>query len=92
MNDILTCRLMPADTAVDSRVGDEAVILNLESGTYFGLDPLGTRIWEQIKEGLVANDICAVIAEEFGVPIEMVNGDARAFLLDMVSHGILIEV
>lgn len=91
MNDILTCRLMPADAAVDSRVGDEAVILNLESGTYFGLDPLGTQIWEHIKDGLMASDICAEIAQDFGISIEMVSNDARAFLSDMVSHGILIE-
>lgn len=27
------------------RVGEEIVILNLESGVYFGLDPVGARIW-----------------------------------------------
>lgn len=91
MTDILSRRLMPAEAAVDSRVGDEAVILNLESGTYFGLDPLGTRIWEQIKDGLLGNDICTVIAQEFDVSVEMVSDDARAFLAEMINQGILIE-
>jgi len=27
------------------RVGEDTVILDLASGTYFGLDPVGARIW-----------------------------------------------
>ena len=32
-------------------VGDETVLLDLESGMYFGLDGVGQRIWEAIAEG-----------------------------------------
>ena len=39
-------------TQVMSRlVGDETVLLDLESGLYFGLDGVGRRIWESIGEG-----------------------------------------
>jgi hypothetical protein len=30
------------------RVGNETVLLDLASGTYFGLDPVGARIWQLI--------------------------------------------
>ncbi len=30
-------------------IGDEAVILNLKSETYLGLDPVGTRIWTVLQ-------------------------------------------
>ena len=33
------------------QVGDETVILDLASGTYFGLDPVGARIWALMGEG-----------------------------------------
>ena len=32
-------------------VGDETVILDLASGTYYGLDPIGARIWQLMGEG-----------------------------------------
>jgi len=32
-------------------VGDETVILDLASGTYYGLDPVGARIWQLMSEG-----------------------------------------
>ena len=32
-------------------VGEETVLLHLDSGTYFGLDPVGTRAWQLIQAG-----------------------------------------
>ena len=32
-------------------VGEETVILHLESGIYFGLDPVGARAWQLIQAG-----------------------------------------
>jgi hypothetical protein len=34
-----------ADHQVSSQLGDETVILHLEDGVYYGLDPVGTSIW-----------------------------------------------
>lgn len=91
MTDLLARRLLPSELAVESRVGEETVLLHLESGTYYGLDPLGTRIWEQIKDGMAILDICAAIAQDFDTPIETVSEDARAFLADLLGQGILVE-
>lgn len=32
-------------------VGDETVILDLASGSYFGLDPVGARVWQLLADG-----------------------------------------
>ena len=39
-------RLQISEQVVTRRVGDETVLLNLESGIYFGLDPVGSRFFE----------------------------------------------
>lgn len=45
------------------QVGDETVILDLTSGTYFGLDTVGTSIWQLMGEGKTLAEICdAMIA------------------------------
>lgn len=87
--DPLTTPLKPSPHAVESRLGDETVILHLESGTYFGLDGLGTRIWEQLKRGGDQQAICAAIAEEFDVTPAQVEADARLFLDQLLEHAIL---
>ena len=49
---------------ISRRVGDEAVLLNLESGIYFGLDGVGKRIWDSLNEGLTVRETAAIIVSE----------------------------
>jgi hypothetical protein len=49
------------------QVGEETVILDLASGTYFGLDPVGARIWTLLGEGKTLAQVCDVMQEEFDV-------------------------
>jgi len=76
--------------AADSRVGDETVILHLGSGTYFGLDPVGTRIWELLAVPLTMADLRERLLAEFIVAPEVLAQDMAAFLGQMLDHGILV--
>lgn len=91
MTDFLSTRLTPSPDAVESRVGDETVVLHLKSGIYFGLDAVGTRIWALLKEGSQPPEICARIAEEYDVAPDIAEADARRFLEDLKSNGIIEE-
>lgn len=91
MTDILQRPLAPSDYAVESAVGDETVILHLVNGTYYGLDPVGTRIWGLLKDGVATPDICRRLAEEYDVELAMIEADARNFLTDLEAQGILID-
>lgn len=91
MTDILEARLAPSPDAAESAVGDETVILHLKSGTYFGLDPVGTRIWELLKQGLRPLDICKRIVADYGVAGDVAEADARRFLTDLKANGIVEE-
>ena len=91
MTDILDRQLIPSPDAVESAVGDETVILHLVNGTYYGLDPVGTRIWALIKDGKALPAICAQLAEEYGVEQATIEADARRFVSDLETQGILID-
>jgi len=91
MTDILAEALVPSSDAVESAVGDETVILHLKSGTYFGLDPMGTRIWAMLKEGVSNSDICKRLTKEFDVSREVVEADARRFLSELKANDILVD-
>ena len=89
MTDILDQRLEPSRDAVESRVGEETVLLHLKSGTYFGLDVVGTRIWDALKQGMIPSAICAQLEGEFEVERAVIDADARKFLEDLKSNGII---
>ena len=87
--DILDQSLKPTSEAVESRLGDETVLLHLASGTYFGMDRVGTEIWEQLRGGLGIRAICAATAAKYALPVEQVESDARSFLANLIANSIV---
>jgi Coenzyme PQQ synthesis protein D (PqqD) len=54
---------------------DESVLLNLKSGTYFGLDPVGTRMWQLLVEHGTLARVCDELAREYVVDREVLERD-----------------
>ena len=71
------------------QVGDETVILDLASGTYFGLDPVGARIWQLMGEGQTLAGICDVMVEEFEVKREALEADLLALVAELKDKGLI---
>jgi len=72
-------------------VDDETVLLDLESGMYFGLDGVGKRIWESVADGKSLSDIAAIISAEYEVEEEQALKDVIEFASNLVERGLLAE-
>jgi hypothetical protein len=70
-------------------VGDEIAILNLESGTYYGLDPVGARIWQLMTEGTSFAGICDVMVGEFDVSKEVLEKDVLRLAGELYEKGLI---
>jgi len=84
----LTDTLTPPLQVMARQVGDETVILNLASGTYFGLDPVGTRIWQLLSEGQTLAQVCETLLDEFEVGREDLERDVLALAQSLVDDGL----
>ena len=71
------------------QVGDETVILDLASGTYFGLDPVGARIWQLIGEGRTLAEICATMLEEYEVGRAQLETDVLRLTGELLERGLV---
>ena len=71
------------------QVGDETVILDLASGTYFGLDPVGARIWQLMGEGQTLALVCDVMLEEFEVTRETLEADVLRLVIELQAKGLV---
>jgi hypothetical protein len=58
----------------------EAVLLNIESGIYFGLNPVGSMVWKLLCEGSDEDEICARLLDEFDVAPDQLRADVAGFL------------
>ena len=80
-----------ASQQVSSEVGGETVVLELERGVYYGLQGVGPRVWELLREpGTVASIRDALVAE-FEVEPDRCERDLLDLLDTMVARG-LVEV
>ncbi|MCP5167024.1 MAG: PqqD family protein [Pseudomonadales bacterium] len=74
---------------ISQEVSGETVLLDLESENYFGLDEVGTRIWQLIKE---TNDLEAIfntLLAEYDVSEERLLGDLDALLGEIAGLGLV---
>lgn len=81
----------PCPDAIESRLGDETVILHLGSGTYFGLDLVGTEIWEALKahHAMRPMDICNHVRSAFPDAPARVEDDVMRFLEQLAAHDLI---
>jgi hypothetical protein len=84
-------RFAPSPDALESRVGDETVLLHLGNSAYYGLDPVGTRIWELIKAGHDLAGVKAQMLAEYAVDDAVMTADMQRFVGDLLANGILCE-
>lgn len=74
---------------VSSQLGDEAVVLDVTNGVYYGLNPVSARIMELIEEPRRVEDIHTVLLDEYDVPAEKCYDDVVALLSKMREHGLV---
>ena len=69
--------------------GEELVMMSTEGGNYYGLDPVGRRIWEIIDEPRTVSDICAELLMDFQVPAATCEAEVLAFVKELVEHRVV---
>ena len=74
---------------VSSRLGDDAVILELEKGAYFGLEAVGSRIWELLAQPRAVSEIRDTIVQEFDVESDRCAADLLSLLTRMADKGLI---
>lgn len=69
----------------------EYVLLDLQSGDFFGLDELGSLIWSMIEQQKTVPEIVEAICSTYDAPEERVTQDVSALIAQFVGKG-LVEV
>jgi coenzyme PQQ synthesis protein D (PqqD) len=85
--------------AVVTRAGDplaapvdgDLVMLDPRRGVYYGLNPIGARIWQLIEAPRSVEGLCSALQEEFDVPPEKCRADVVAFL-EHLQRQELVEI
>jgi hypothetical protein len=68
----------------------EAVILDLSSGRYFGLNAVGTRIWTLLDAGTPVDRIVETIGAEYAADAGQIRRDVTALIDELASRGLVV--
>jgi hypothetical protein len=80
--------VVPNESVVGAELDGEAVLLNVDTGVYFGLDALATRIWNLITQGATEDQIVNHLLEEYEAERAQLSADTAEFLELLVAKGL----
>ena len=87
LDTVVTRRPDPLTAPIDG----ELAMLDVASSSYYGLDAIGSRIWELIEQPVSVADLCGTLEGEFDVEPETCRTDVLAFL-DQLREAGLVDV
>jgi hypothetical protein len=86
---VLDAHFTPSPEALVRVIGGESVVLDLASGRYLGMNPVGTRVWELLAEGATPNAALPTLLNEFDVHESVLRGDVVAFVNELLNLGLV---
>jgi len=77
------------ETSVNQKVGDELVILDLESGKYFGLDEVGARMVDLLGEYGEPEKVVEIMVAEYDAGKEQIETDLNELIAELVKNNLI---
>lgn len=75
---------------IDRVVDGEALLIDLQTGNYFSLNAVGTRIWENLDGSHTVQEIIRIVSDEYDVDVERAEADVLTLVNDLISEGLAV--
>jgi len=85
----LESRVSPGSDVLFKDVGGEAVVLNLGTGKYYGLDEVGARMWMLLNEKKQVKEVYHTLVKEFEVSTDQLEHDLLSLVNQLANNGLL---
>ena len=87
-----TTVVVRSDAILAAEIDGEAVMLSIENGKYYGLDPVGTDIWNLASEPRSIEQICDTLLDRYDVDVETCRKEVTDLLKVLVADGSVVVV
>ena len=82
--------LIRSDDIIFAQIGvADSVMLSIESGKYYGLNAVASRVWELLETPQPLSQLCAQIVDEFEIDGEQCERDLRLYIETLLANGIV---
>lgn len=85
----LNDRALVPDAVITRELDGETILLNLETGIYFGLDKVGTDVWRAIRAVGILGEALDLVQAEYDVEPAVLNADFLRLVDELLAKGLL---
>lgn len=89
MTNLLPKRVKMSPEVLFRELDGEAVMLDLETEKYYGLDEVGTRMWELLDEHGDVEKVIGLLLEEYEVAEDQLRTDMGELISQFAEHGLV---
>lgn len=82
-------RIVASPRHASCELEGEAVILALDTGTYYGLDGVGRLVWESVQTPLSIEAVCDVVMKQYDVDASRCQNDVIKLAAHLMEAGLL---
>jgi hypothetical protein len=83
-------RPIPSEGALCRVLDEQAVILHLDTGTYYSLNAVGTEIWGRLDGASTVADLVRFVCETYDVEPDRGQQDVLELLDDLSAEGLIV--
>ncbi|WP_254565614.1 PqqD family protein [Oscillatoria sp. HE19RPO] len=87
----LNQKISARPTVIAQDLAGESVLLDLQTEQYFGLDDVGTRIWQTLTAKDSIQSAIAALREEYDVEPEQLRQDVENLIQELLANE-LVEI
>jgi|HubBroStandDraft_6_1064221.scaffolds.fasta_scaffold1167061_1 hypothetical protein len=85
----LTSVVKSTDNLISAPIDGEVVILSVESGSYFGLDEIGSDIWRQLEAPTRVDVLCNSLGMKYDADRLTIERDVLTLLANLAAEGLV---
>lgn len=77
------------ERAESRRLGEETVLLHLDTEQYHALNATGTVLWERLEDPATADELAAVLVEHYAIDETRAHDDVAQFVGELTSRDLI---
>jgi len=85
-------RFLRKPEAITGALHDHLVMLDIQKGKYFSLNPVATRIWELLEKPHTIAELCKSLIEEYDVAPDQCQQEVEEYLSEMKNLELILQV
>jgi hypothetical protein len=82
-------KIFRSNDQIAEPVDDELVMADIDAGKYYGLNDIGTAIWQNLEKQITVEDLCKRLCENYEVTPEQCSAEVIAFLKDLETRNLI---